>query len=142
MLDFANKILAEKPELHGRINYHHSMIQEFKSSPKYDLVFSNSLLHHLPDPMVLWNKIKEVSSPETYIFIMDLLRPETIEEAVKLKALYVRGEPEVLQKDFYNSLLAAFEIDEVREQLPQAGLGKLEVQQITDRHIIIFGQKS
>ena len=72
---------------------------------------------------------------------MDLLRPETIEEAVKLKALYVRGEPEVLQKDFYNSLLAAFEIDEVREQLSQAGLGKLEVQQITDRHIIVFGQK-
>ncbi len=141
MLDFANKILAKKPELHGRIIYHHSMIQEFKSSPKYDLIFSNSLLHHLPDPMVLWNKIKEVSSPETYIFIMDLLRPETIEEAVKLKALYVRGEPEVLQKDFYNSLLAAFEIDEVREQLSQAGLGKLEVQQITDRHIIVFGQK-
>ena len=142
MLDFANKILAKKPELHGRINYHHSMIQEFRSSQKYDLIFSNSLLHHLPDPMVLWNKIKELSLPETYIFIMDLLRPETIEETVKLKALYVRGEPEVLQKDFYNSLLAAFEIDEVRGQLSQAGLGKLEVQQITDRHIIIFGQKS
>ncbi len=142
MLDFAKKILEEKPELHGRINYHHSMIQQFVSSPKYDLVFSNSLLHHLPDPMVLWNKIKELSSPETYIFIMDLLRPETIEEAVKLKALYVRGEPEVLQKDFYNSLLAAFEIDEVRGQLSQAGLGKLEVQQITDRHIIVFGQQS
>jgi trans-aconitate methyltransferase len=137
MLDFAKNVLAEKSELNGRINYHHAMIKEFRSPSKYNLIFSNSLLHHLPDPMVLWNKIAELSSSETYVFIMDLLRPETIEEAAKLKALYVRDEPEVLQKDFYNSLLAAFEIDEIREQLSQAGLDKLEVKQISDRHIVV-----
>lgn len=139
MLDFAKNILAEKNEFQVRINYIHSMIDDYKSTKKYDLIYSNSLLHHLPDPMVLWNKIAELSSSETYIFIMDLLRPETIEEAAKLKALYVRDEPEVLQKDFYNSLLAAFEIDEVKEQLSQSGLNKLEVQQISDRHMIVFG---
>lgn len=138
MLDFAKNILAEKPELQGRINYIHSMIHEFRPSKKYDLIFSNSLLHHLPDPMILWNKINEISSLETKIFIMDLLRPETVEQALRLKELYIRNEPEVLQKDFYNSLLAAFEIEEVKEQLKEAGLIHLEVKQISDRHMIVY----
>jgi len=137
MLEFAKNILADKPELQGRINYIHSMIHEFRPSKKYDLIFSNSLLHHLPDPMILWNKINEISSSETKIFIMDLLRPETVEDALRLKELYISSEPEVLQKDFYNSLLAAFEIDEVREQLSQAGLDNLEAKQISDRHVVV-----
>ena len=69
---------------------------------------------------------------------MDLLRPETIEEAKKLKELYVSNEPEVLRKDFYNSLLAAFEIEEVKEQLREVSLNHLEVEQISDRHLIVF----
>ncbi|GJM17270.1 MAG: SAM-dependent methyltransferase [Thermodesulfobacteriota bacterium] len=139
MLEFAKNILGDIPELRGRINYTHSMIHDYKSTKEYDLIYSNSLLHHLMDPMVLWNKIYEISSEETKIFVMDLLRPETIGEAKKLKELYVSNEPEILQRDFYNSLLAAFEVDEVREQLSQAGLSKLEVKQISDRHLIVFG---
>ena len=138
MLDFAKNVLVEKPEFQGRINYIHSMIHEFRPSEKYDLIFSNSLLHHLPDPMILWNKISEISSLETKIFIMDLIRPETVEEALRLKELYISNEPEVLQKDFYNSLLAAFEIEEVKGQLREASLNHLEVEQISDRHLIVF----
>ncbi len=138
MLEFAKNILGDIPELRGRINYIHSMIHDYKSTKEYDLIYSNSLLHHLPDPIVLWNKIYEISSEETKIFVMDLLRPETIEEAKKLKELYVSNEPEVLRKDFYNSLLAAFEIEEVKEQLREVSLNHLEVEQISDRHLIVF----
>jgi len=138
MLEFAKNILGDIPELCGRINYIHSMIHAYKTTKKYDLIYSNSLLHHLPDSMVLWNKIYEISSEGTKIFIMDLLRPDTTEEAQKLKDLYVRNEPEILQRDFYNSLLAAFEIEEVKEQLSEASLNHLEVEQISDRHLIVF----
>ena len=69
---------------------------------------------------------------------MDLMRPDTTEEAQKLKDFYVRNEPEILQRDFYNSLLAAFEIEEVKEQLSEASLNHLEVEQISDRHLIVF----
>lgn len=138
MLNFAKNVLATKTELNGRINYIHSMIHEFRTSKKYDLIFSNSLLHHLHDPMVMWNKIDEISSAETKIFIMDLLRPHSIKDALRLKQLYISNEPEILQKDFYNSLLAAFEIDEVKEQVSQSGLNNLKVEQISDRHMIIF----
>ncbi|MCK5391444.1 MAG: methyltransferase domain-containing protein [Deltaproteobacteria bacterium] len=139
MLKFAEDILEGKPWLHGRINFIHSMIQDFNSTTQYDLIISNSLLHHIPEPLVFWNKIKELSSPETYIFIMDLLRPDTIEEAQRLRDLYVKYEPEILQRDFYNSLLAAFEVDEVREQLAKEDLSNLDVLQVTDRHLIVFG---
>jgi len=139
MLNFAEDILEGKPEIHGKINYIHSMIQDFDSAGEYDLIISNSLLHHLSDPLVFWNKIKKLSSPETYIFIMDLLRPDTIEEAQRLRDLYVKEEPEVLQRDFYNSLLAAFEIHEIKEQVTKVGLGNLEIKQVTDRHLIVFG---
>ena len=70
---------------------------------------------------------------------MDLLRPDTIEEAQRLRDLYVKYEPEILQRDFYNSLLAAFEVDEVREQLAKEDLSNLDVLQVTDRHLIVFG---
>lgn len=139
MLNYAENILEGKSQHHGKINFIHSMIQDFSSTQQYDLIFSNSLLHHLPDPLVLWKKIKELSPPETYIFIMDLLRPDTVEEAERLRDMYVKDEPPVLQKDFYNSLLAAFEIDEVKEQLDSSGLENLEVKQVTDRHLIVFG---
>ena len=129
MLNFAEGTLEGKPGLHGRINFIHSMTQDFNPSEKYDLIISNSLLHHLPDPVVLWHKIKELSLPETYIFIMDLLRPDTIKEAERLRDLYVKDEPGVLQRDFYNSLLAAFEVEEVREQLDSLGLVNLQVRQ-------------
>jgi len=139
MLTFAENVLKDKPEYQGEINFIHSMIQDFNSTKEYDLIFSNSLLHHLPDPFVLWNKIKELASSETYIFIMDLLRPGTTEEAQELRDLYVKDEPDILQRDFYNSLLAAFELEEVRVQLNSSGLANLEVQQVSDRHIIVFG---
>jgi len=138
MLEFAENILGDIPELRGRINYIHSLIHDYKSTKEYDLIYSNSLLHHLADPMVLWNKIKKLAIPKTNIFIMDLIRPDSTEEAQKLKDLYVRNEPEILQRDFYNSLLAAFEIEEVKEQLSEASLNHLEVEQISDRHLIVF----
>jgi trans-aconitate methyltransferase len=138
MLEFAKNILGDIPELRGRINYIHSMIHDYKSTKEYDLIYSNSLLHHLADPMVLWNKIKKLAIPKTNIFIMDLIRPDSTEEAQKLKDLYVRNEPEILQRYFYNSLLAAFEIEEVKEQLREVSLNHLEVEQISDRHLVVF----
>lgn len=138
MLESAKKFIEDMPDLSTRINYVHSMINDYKTSSKYDLIYSNSVLHHLPDPMVIWNKIRDLSTSETKIFIMDLIRPDSIEQAMKLRDMYVSDEPDILRDGFYNSLLAAFEIEEVKEQLLEAGLNTLEVKQISDRHLIVF----
>ena len=55
--------------------------------------------------------------------------------------LYAGSEPEVLKKDFYHSLLAAFEPAEVEYQLSVNGLAELSVMVVSDRHMIICGEK-
>jgi hypothetical protein len=55
---------------------------------------------------------------------------------------YAAGAPEVLREDFRNSLRAAFTIEEVRAQLQRADLGKLAVQAVGDRHLIVAGTRS
>lgn len=109
----------------------------------YDLVFSNSLLHHLADPMVLWEGVLRWGRRGAAVFVMDLLRPPTDAAAQALVRQYASTEPAVLQTDFYNSLRAAYQPDEVRRQLDVANLG-LSVEIVSDRHIIAWGtnQKS
>lgn len=106
---------------------------------RYDLIFSNSLLHHLADPMVLWQSIHRWAKPNAAIFIMDLMRPDSTETAAQFVDQYAAQEPEILRRDFYNSLLAAYRIDEVQTQLQQAQLEGLEVRKVSDRHFILWG---
>jgi hypothetical protein len=68
---------------------------------------------------------------------MDLLRPATPAAASRLVETHAGNEPEILQRDFYNSLCAAFEIPEIETQLKQANLEHLSVTQISDRHVLI-----
>jgi ubiquinone/menaquinone biosynthesis C-methylase UbiE len=104
---------------------------------RYDLVFSNSLLHHLADPAVLWQSVRRWSQPGSAVFVMDLLRPASTDEAARLVDEYSRGEPEVLRRDFYNSLLAAYRPSELREQLRRAGLESLVLEVVSDRHWLV-----
>ena len=38
----------------------------------YDVIFSNSLLHHLPDPLPMWREIRRLARPGTIVFVRDL----------------------------------------------------------------------
>jgi len=103
-------------------------------------VLSNSLLHHLRDPLVLWSAVRRHGAPGAPVFIMDLKRPADSAEAGRLVDAYAAGEPEVLRHDFYRSLLAAFEIEEIRHQLGVAGLADfLSVRAVSDRHVAAWG---
>jgi SAM-dependent methyltransferase len=106
----------------------------------YDLVLSNSLLHHLHDPQVLWRTIRETARPGAIVLAMDLMRPASAAWVEALVATYAAGAPEVLRTDFRNSLFAAFEPDEVVEQLKHAGLQGLEVGVVSDRHLAVSGR--
>ncbi len=102
----------------------------------YDLILSNSLLHHLHDPMVLWETIRNADGAP-YVFIMDLMRPENQTRVDELLNKYAGNEPGILQRDFGNSLRAAFTPEEVESQLSAAGLEKLGVSVVSDRHFIV-----
>lgn len=106
---------------------------------QYNIVISNSLLHHLTDPMILWDVIKNCSNQATSIFVMDLIRPDTIKSAKQLVKKHSTNEPAILQEDFFNSLCASYRIDEIIEQLTTAGLAMLKVELVSDRHFIVYG---
>lgn len=107
----------------------------------YDVIISTSCLHHLHDPCVLWKTITSHAVAGTKIFVYDLLRPRDRESAAGMVEYYSGNEPEVLKRDFYNSLLAAFEPAEVARQIFCCGLGELAIRAVSDRHMIIFGEK-
>jgi ubiquinone/menaquinone biosynthesis C-methylase UbiE len=107
-------------------------------SQAFDAVLSKDLLHHLHDPRVLWNEIKRVGRPGAAVYVMDLVRPPTPEAAEAMVEEGAGSEDPILQRDFYNSLLAAFTVDEVREQIRNAGL-ELTVSLTGVRHMLARG---
>lgn len=104
----------------------------------FDAIVSKDLLHHLPDPMVLWEEVQRLAQAGTLVYVMDLYRPETSEVARQIVEVVSPDESEILKRDFFNSLLAAFTPDEVRAQLRRAGL-ELDVEVVSERHMRIAG---
>jgi trans-aconitate methyltransferase len=109
----------------------------------FDTLISNSLLHHLADAQVLWQTLKDAGTEGAAVFVMDRLRPESVARATELVKEYCGDEPEVLRRDFFHSLLAAYRPDEVGAQIEAAGLGTcLQLEVVSDRHFVVWGHLS
>ncbi|MBK5283462.1 MAG: class I SAM-dependent methyltransferase [Nitrospiraceae bacterium] len=104
-----------------------------------DAVVANSLLHHVPNPLQLWYRLRHLVKPGSPVLVMDLLRPDSPEEAQVIVDRYAAKEPEILRRDFYRSLLAAFTEDEVAAQLAEMNLSRLIVDVVDDRHWVVSG---
>ena len=102
-------------------------------------MLSNSLLHHLPNPLQFWNKLRQLVKPGSPVLVMDLLRPDSPEEAQAIVDRYASGAPAVLRRDFFNSLMAAFTEDEVTTQLARMNLTRLLIDVIDNRHWVVGG---
>jgi SAM-dependent methyltransferase len=129
---------AEAADVAVRVTLHRARLPSDPApADAYDAVISNSLLHHLHDPMVIWSCIRRYARPDAPWFVKDLRRPDSVEAARALADRYAAGEPAVLQRDFFHSLCAAFTADEVVAQVAAAGLvGRVE--SIGDRHLVVF----
>jgi SAM-dependent methyltransferase len=105
----------------------------------FDAIVSNSLLHHLPDPMVLWREIQRIGKPGAAVLVGDLFRPPSEREAEAIVQASGASEDPLLCRDFFNSLCAAFEVEEVRAQIAASGLS-LSVEQSSERHLMVYGR--
>lgn len=108
---------------------------------RFDLVASNSLLHHVADPADVWTAVRGLGRPGGAVHVADLRRPTDTEARDALVDRYAAGEPRVLVEDFRHSLSAAYRPDEVEQQLDDAGLaGHLAVEVVSDRHLVVHGR--
>jgi 2-polyprenyl-3-methyl-5-hydroxy-6-metoxy-1,4-benzoquinol methylase len=101
---------------------------------------SNSLLHHLHDPAVLWGAIRNLAAPGALVVVRDLRRPLTEAALLGLMRRHAARTPAVLRRDFNHSLRAAFRSREVAEQLRKAELNHFTVTELGDRHLEVVGR--
>lgn len=138
MLDLAAEAVAGAG-LTQHITLACERFQTLALSEQVDAVLSNSLLHHVPNPLQFWYCIKHLVKPGACILVMDLLRPESPEAAQALVDRYAADEDPILKRDFYNSLLAAFTEDEVAAHLAEMNLSRLLIDVPDDRHWVVGG---
>lgn len=100
----------------------------------FQMVISNSLVHHLPEPLPLFQEISRVLQPNGAIFIRDLMRPAD-EQAIDALTESIGSEYDAHQtKLFRDSLQAALTIDEVKDLILQSGLENVKVYPSSERH--------
>jgi cyclopropane fatty-acyl-phospholipid synthase-like methyltransferase len=139
MIDLAAEAV-KAAGLADRISLRCERFQSLTLTQPADAAISNSLLHHLPNPLQFWFWLKKLVTPGSHVLVMDLLRPESAEAAQAIVDQYAAGEPAILRRDFHNSLLAAFTEDEVASQLAEMNLSRLLIDVPDDRHWIVGGR--
>ena len=126
--------------LADRVTLQCERFQDMALAEKADAVISNSLLHHVPNALQFWYALRQLAKPGAVVLVMDLLRPDSPEEAQVLVDRYAAAEPAILRRDFYHSLLAAFTDDEVAAQLTEMNLSRLLIDVPDDRHWVVGGR--
>ncbi len=105
----------------------------------FDVVFSNSILHHITDTASFWSEVRRIAAPGAVVLVRDLARPDSASSAEQIVHTYAAEETELLREEFYRSLLSAYTPQEVCGQLTRAGLNRLRVETVSDRHLDVCG---
>jgi len=105
----------------------------------FDLVVSNSLLHHLPDPVPAFNEMARVLAPAGRIFIRDLRRPapSRMKAHIRRHGRFYRGE---MLRLFSDSVRAAFKVAEIRELVAASRLRGCRVRPQFETYVVIEGR--
>ena len=141
MLRLAEQALASEQALQQRLRFEQHCLPDPGLAGGYSALVSNSLLHHLHDPRVLWQALPQLGVSGACVYVKDLRRPPSAEAAIHLQRRYLVYAPVVLQHDYLASLHAAFTPTEVAQQLEQAGLAdQLQVAPLEDRYLEVWGQ--
>jgi ubiquinone/menaquinone biosynthesis C-methylase UbiE len=100
----------------------------------FDVVMSNSIIHHIPEPITVLREAARVVKQGGLLFFRDLLRPESESDLRRLVEAYTSGANEHQQRMFAESLHAALSLNEIRALISSLGFPADGVQQTSDRH--------
>lgn len=101
---------------------------------QFDLVISNSIIHHLSNPIPFLKELKRVLKPQGGIFLRDLLRPVDQATRDNLVEQYAGDCNDHQKQLFRDSLHAAFTLEEIKEMIAGVGLEGLNIYPSSDRH--------
>lgn len=101
---------------------------------QFDLIISNSIIHHIPDPNRCLSEAVRVTRTGGLLFFRDLMRPESSEEVSRLVQQYAGNENAHQKQMFDDSLRAALSLEEIREMIATLGFEKESVTATSDRH--------
>lgn len=100
----------------------------------FGAIMSNSIVHHIPEPKLVFAEMIRVAAPGATLFVRDLLRPADRSALDKLVQTYAGNDNDHQRKMFAESLHAALTLDEVRALVAVHGFSPETVQQTSDRH--------
>ena len=126
---------VEAAGLDQRVKLQKADAKKLPYPDKYcDMLISNSIVHHLADPLPFLIEVNRVTKANGGIFLRDLIRPPSERVLEELTEKYA-GECTEYQKKLYrDSLRASFTIEEVKRLIEESGLNGVSVVQSTDRH--------
>ena len=87
---------------------------------RFAAVMSNSIVHHIPEPLGALGEAWRVLAPGGLIFIRDLLRPQDDAAVSRLVELYAADATPHQRQLFDDSLRAALSLDEIRALVADA----------------------
>lgn len=131
------KVASQNMQASGATNIRLQRI-DAKSLPftdqSFDVVMSNSIVHHIPDPADTLAEMARVLRCRGLLFVRDLLRPSSTAEIETLVGQYAGQESPRQQQLFRQSLHASLTLSELGTILGQLGISAEAVQQSSDRH--------
>ncbi|MBD3673041.1 MAG: class I SAM-dependent methyltransferase [Planctomycetaceae bacterium] len=97
-------------------------------------VMSNSIIHHIPEPIESLREMVRVLKPGGLLFVRDLMRPESVKDLETIVEQQASEETEYSRQLFRQSLHAALTVDEVQKMLEEFHLPPSCVSATTERH--------
>jgi len=104
------------------------------SDGQFHTVISNSIVHHIADPVVVIKEAWRVTALGGLIFFRDLVRPQDESELSHLVETYAAGTNPLQRRMFEDSLRASLRVEEVRQLIVLLGFAPESVLATSDRH--------
>ncbi len=150
-IDLADAMLAVAKENVARADLDDRIRLEKRDAKKtgwrdggFDVVMSNTILHHIPAPQDLLREMWRLAAPGGALFVRDLARPDDLAAVRALVERYGAPEPGAPERSsgahdrqrklFEASLHAALTLDEIRAHAAKVGIPEERVQMTSDRH--------
>jgi len=104
------------------------------AAASYDVVMSNSIVHHIPEPGSVLRECWRLARPGGLLFFRDLLRPENESQLDHLVVTYAGTANAHGRQMFRDSLHAALTLNEVATLAREIGMTDFALRATSDRH--------